>query len=102
MKNTLVNHVKPFDEKEVNESLLTPSKIHCLIKTQERGLEILEAIKSFDTRRRLEIESINGFPGTFPSLRAKYVNNIDTINRCIDRLYLRYKKVMFDNLKLSI
>ena len=96
MTNTLVNHVKPFDEKEVNESLLTTSKSAYLIKIHEKGNEIIEAVMYFERKKKILYELIEGFPDTFPSLRGKYVNNIDTINRCIDRLYLRYKKAMSD------
>lgn len=65
-----------------------------LIKKHERAVEILEAIQSFEKRIELNKESINGFPGTFPQLRQKYENRIDTIQRCIKRLYRMYNSLM--------
>ena len=53
--------------------------------------EILEAIQSFKHKKKFIVEcSIGGFAGTFPRLRAKYENDVDTINRCIVKLYNKY------------
>jgi hypothetical protein len=38
------------------------------------------------------INSINGFAGTFPDLRRKYLNQVNIRLKCIKRLYLRYNK----------
>jgi len=67
--------------------------IDILIKKQERGLEILESIKALERRTELHQGSIDGFPGTFPKLRRKYLNNIDTIERGIKRLYIKFENL---------
>lgn len=59
-----------------------------------KGLEILEAIKALQKRNESSIENINGFPGTFPRLKKKYENDIDTRNRCIERLLIRHNIVV--------
>lgn len=62
-----------------------------MIKSHERSVEILEAIQSFKHKKKFIVEcSIGGFAGTFPRLRAKYENDVDTINRCIMKLYNKY------------
>jgi hypothetical protein len=63
-----------------------------ILKHKKRG-ELLEAIESFYRRKDIVSESINGFAGTFPSLRKKLDNRIDTINRCIKRFELAYSKI---------
>jgi hypothetical protein len=58
----------------------------------ERLTEILNAIDAFDRRIDLDQGSLDGFPGTFSSLRAKYLNDIDTRKRCIEKMWKLYKK----------
>ncbi len=67
--------------------------INRLIQKQERGLEILIAIKEFKRRIEFNEDSIAGFPGTFPRLRDKYLNNIDTLERCIKRMYIKFENL---------
>ena len=67
--------------------------INTLIQKQERGMEILVAIKDFQFRIKLNEDSINGFAGTFPTLRKKYINNIDTLERCIERMYIKFENL---------
>lgn len=78
-----------------NESKTKEIKIdtHNIIDNHQMCIEIMEAIQSFKNRKQLRIDSINGFSGTFPELRRKYSNDIDTINMCINRLYLRYENL---------
>lgn len=68
--------------------------IHSLIDKHQMCIEILEGMKYFESRKKRVIENIEGFAGTFPELRKKYVNDIDTINRCIKRLEQRYKRIL--------
>ena len=65
-----------------------------LISTHEKAIEILEGIKSFSCQIKIRVESVNGFPGTFPDLRKRYLNEIDTKKRCIIRLKERYVKLL--------
>ena len=60
-------------------------KLECL-------LEIQEAVESFERRIECTQESIDGFAGQFKELRDKYTDNIDTYERCIDRLNQRFSK----------
>ncbi len=34
------------------------------------------------------------FAGSFPELKRKYINDLDTLYRCVERLSLRYVNVM--------
>lgn len=64
------------------------------IKKHERCIELLEAMRTFKNLINLNRGSINGFPGTFPELRRKYLHRIDIQERSIARLELIYKKVL--------
>lgn len=90
----LSNYVKPFKENEVPNVGLANVSSRSLIDKHQMCIEILEGIMHFEQRKKHRIESIEGFAGTFPELRRKYVNDIDTINRCIKRLEQRYKRVL--------
>lgn len=89
----LQNYVIPFTEKEVETKhpFVNTAK-H--IKKHEECIKILEAIQDFEKRRAMKIQNIQGFGGTFPRLRAKYVNDVDTINRCIVRLQLKHINIV--------
>jgi hypothetical protein len=65
-----------------------------LIKRQERGLEILEAIHSFERRLDRKKERLSGFEGTFPRLNRIYTNDIDTIEKCIIKLKNSFDTLM--------
>jgi hypothetical protein len=54
-----------------------------------RRLELLELILDLEKRRSLYVEHIEGLAGTFPDLKKKFLNKIDTIQRGIDRLKKR-------------
>ena len=90
----LSNYVKPFKESEVPNVGLANVSSRSLIDKHQTCIEILEGIIRFKQRKKHRIESIEGFAGTFPELRKKYVNDIDTINRCIKRLEQRYKRIL--------
>ena len=90
----LSNHVTPFKESEVPNVGLSIVNVRSLIEKHQLCIEILEGIKHFENKKKHRIEIIEGFPGTFPRLRRKYINDIDTINRCIKRLEQRYKSVL--------
>ncbi len=90
----LSNYVKPFKESEVPNVGLANVSIRSLIDKHQMCIEILEGIICFEQRKKHRIESIEGFAGTFPELRKKYENDIDTINRCIKRLEQRYKRIL--------
>ena len=90
----LSNYVKPFKECEVPNVGLANFSSRSLIEKHQMCIEILEGIMHFEQRKKLRIERIEGFGGTFPELRRKYVNDIDTINRCIKRLEQRYNSVL--------
>ncbi len=94
MSQSFKRWVTPLQEDEIEAKLIEDILSHSLIKKHEKAIECLEAIRTFQKRKRMEIGSIESFPGTFPRLRAKSVNRIDTLNRCINRLILRYNKLM--------
>ncbi len=90
----LLKYVKPFKESEVPNVGLANVSIRSLIDKHQMCIEILEGIMCFEQRKKHRMESIEGFAGTFPELRKKYVNDIDTINRCIKRLEQRYNRIL--------
>ena len=71
-----------------------PVSSQSLVDKHQMCIEILEGIMNFEQRKKHRIESIDGFAGTFPELRRKYLNDIDTIDRCIKRLEQRYHRVL--------
>lgn len=74
----------------LNETEMT---IETQIKRHERCLEILQAIQSLKVRRQCNRDSLNGFQGTFPSLRRRLENNIDTLDKCIIKLNNKYQNI---------
>ena len=90
----LSNYIKPFKESEVPNVVSANVSNRSLIEKHQMCIEILEGIMHFEQRKKHRIESIDGFAGIFPELRKKYVNEIDTINRCIKRLEQRYNRVL--------
>lgn len=67
-----------------------------LLEKHRRAVELLEAVMEMEHRKQNRIDDINGIPGTFPSLRAKLKNRVDTINRVIVRLENRYFKTAIE------
>lgn len=69
-------------------------EINRIIKKHERLIQILESIKSFEKRIDNNIESLNGFAGTFLSNKKKYINDIDTQKKCVTKLINLYYKTL--------
>ena len=67
-----------------------------IIAKHEKAIEILMAIKYFERRIILLNESINGFLGSFPQLRRKYVNDLDTVKRCLARMKYKYSQLNYE------
>lgn len=64
------------------------------IERHQTCIEILEAVSHFQNMIQLKVDSINGFPGTFPELRNKYYHNIEIYKKCIVRLIQRHDKIL--------
>lgn len=64
------------------------------IAKHERCIQILDAIKRFERRKQSKIESLNGFPGTFYTLKVSLQNRIYIIELCIERLKHNYKQLV--------
>jgi hypothetical protein len=73
---------------------MTTQDIKQNIKRHETCIEILEGINHYKRMISHRWDSINGFPGEFPSLRAKYVHDVDIYQRCIARLSSRFNSMM--------
>lgn len=67
--------------------------IEYLLDRHYKAIELLDGINSFKNRIGMRKGSLKGFAGTFPNLKAKYLNEIDTFERCIVRLEERYNKL---------
>lgn len=67
------------------------------IKRLNRCLDILDGINGLEKRIRLANEHINGFCGTFPQLKRKYLNDIHTRLLCIQKLEKSYYKTLNQN-----
>ena len=79
--------INPTYQEQTNNLKSLMDKHQCCI-------EILEAIQHFQQRIKQTKENINGFAGTFPDLKRKYINDLDTLYRCVERLSIRYVNVM--------
>ena len=91
MNTLLHNYIKPFRESEA--TAVSNIDTTSLIDQHQQLIEIVEAIQHFQMAKRHTIQSIEGFGGTFPRLRKKYIHNIDIYNRCINRLKERYSRI---------
>jgi len=92
--------VKPFSEDEIE----TPHPFvptNELIAKHRECVRLIESIQAFERRRESLIRGIEGFCGTFPMLRAKYVNDIEIVNRSILRLQKKYERLV-ENLNVVI
>jgi len=94
MNSLLETFVSPFKEEETPNQVRGDIDVASALEKLEKAKEILEAIETFKERKYISIDGINGFVGTFPRLRAEAINRIDTYNKCINRLYERYEKLM--------
>jgi hypothetical protein len=90
----ILDYAIPFRSDEVPHVSVPTFNVDMLKARHERCIEILEAIESFRNRKKRLIENIGGFGGIFPELRKKYVNNVDTVNRCLKRLEAKYYREM--------
>ena len=72
----------------------TTKKWSLLIDKHQLCIEILEGVKYFEKAIELKKYSINGFSGTFPELRRKYIHDVDIYERCVKRLKQRYDVVL--------
>jgi hypothetical protein len=66
---------------------------HDLISKHEKAIEMLEAINSWERKKEIVQESLDGVAGEFPALRSDLENKIDTYDRCIKRVYQSYLKL---------
>jgi len=60
----------------------------------EMCIELIHAKKYFERLIISRDDGINGFSGTFPSLKRKYIHDIEIYKRCIERLNLRYRNII--------
>jgi len=94
MQELLIKTIRPFSESECPvQQEASPLLADVLKQRHERAIDVLDAIKHFQQKKQLAIDSIHGFPGTFPGIRRQKINEIDTLNRCINRMYERYNKL---------
>ena len=64
-----------------------------MIDDLQKQIALVEGIQHFEMRINHTKQNIEGFCGTFPELRKKYTEDIDTYKRCIKRLLERYNKL---------
>ena len=91
--NEISTYFRPLEKSEVPEIELPVIDFESRRKNLELCTELIGGILYFQRRRKLLTESIETFAGTFPELRAKYINQLDTVNRCIVRMHERYNKI---------
>ena len=70
----------------------TIEQIQLEIDKHEKAIEILEAIQSFYRKIKSKQESIEYLGCNFPTLKAKWLNDIDTLEKCIKRISDNYKR----------
>jgi hypothetical protein len=63
-----------------------------LIKKHENLIKVLEAIVTFRNRIESTVHNMKVLNGNFPNLINKYYNEIDTYERCINRLLEKYER----------
>jgi hypothetical protein len=63
------------------------------IKKHERCLELLEAMQTMKNRIEMVQDSLKGFAGTFPQLKRKLENDLDTKRRVIQKLSIKYQTI---------
>ena len=65
------------------------------IEKHQLCVNILKGIKEFENRKECLKESFKRV--VFPELKQSCLNDIDIINRCIDRLYSKYERITNTN-----
>jgi hypothetical protein len=61
-----------------------------LIQLHETAAAILQAVVDVIGRKQLTIDSINGFPGQFLSIRKQLLHRVEILDMVITRLENRY------------
>ena len=56
-------------------------------------LKILDAIQYFIDKKQSHLNALDTWVGTYPSIRIKLKNNIDTYNLIIKKLWLKYETI---------
>ena len=56
-------------------------------------IQILDAIQYFIEKKQSHLNALNDYPGTYSSIRIKLLNNIDTYNKIIKKLYNKYETI---------
>ena len=64
-----------------------------LLALNERKIEILEAIRSFQRMIVRTEDTMNSLNELFPTRTEKRDHQIDIYNRCINRLYKKYQSI---------
>ena len=67
-----------------------------LINEHQTCVEILEGIKSFELKIKLLQDDINNYGFYFIGLAVKYKQDIEILNKSIDRLKLRYNNKLIE------
>ena len=68
-------------------------KIEMNIEKHLKSIKIIESIEFFEQKILRRKESVKEYTGVFPELVKKYINDIDTLERCIRRLKKSYQKL---------
>jgi len=67
------------------------------LKKLERKIEIVEAIKSFERRIEVQKDNIKMFKNfdmfNLTDIADRAENRLDTLDRCVDRLWKMYNKI---------
>jgi hypothetical protein len=74
------------DEKEVS--------VYSAVNKHNKCLELLEAILSFEKRKKDRLKNVEHYKDYLPTLSKKYQDNVEIIDRCIDRLKQRYLLIL--------
>ena len=69
-----------------------------LIEKHEKAIEILQGIKGFELRIKLNMNTLNGFPGVFPKIRNRCYHDIEIQKKCIIRLINSYNQIIISEL----
>jgi uncharacterized glyoxalase superfamily metalloenzyme YdcJ len=89
----LANMIERFKASEVCGLDVDSDRVAEVLAKHRDAVQKLEAIEQLMKRRARKIESVEGFGGTFPSLRSRYMNDIDTLNRAINRVWRSYRNL---------
>ena len=65
-----------------------------LINKHYQIIELLERLQWIELKINTKTESVNGFSGTFPDLRKKYLKIIELNEYAIDKLTIKYNNLL--------